>query len=69
MRIGAKLHLRDPSQHRPLDNAGKIELDGAVGAAGLGMPIDFFFRQLAGDQRERAIGIVLSGMGPRQPGP
>ena len=27
------------------------------------MPIDFFFRSLAQDQRERAIGIVLSGTG------
>ena len=30
---------------------------------GLRMPIDFFFRSLAQDQRERAIGIVLSGTG------
>ncbi|MCC6748134.1 MAG: PAS domain-containing protein [Deltaproteobacteria bacterium] len=30
---------------------------------GLRLPIDFFFRQLAADQAERAIGIVLSGMG------
>ena len=27
------------------------------------LPIDFFFRSLAADQRERAIGIVLSGTG------
>jgi two-component system CheB/CheR fusion protein len=27
------------------------------------LPIDFFFRSLAQDQRERAIGIVLSGTG------
>lgn len=30
---------------------------------GLRMPIDFFFRQLADDQRERAICVILSGMG------
>ena len=30
---------------------------------GLRMPIDFFFRQLAADQKEKAIGIILSGMG------
>ena len=30
---------------------------------GLGLPIDFFFRSLAQQQKERAIGIVLSGMG------
>jgi len=27
------------------------------------MPIDFFFRHLADDQQERAIGVILSGMG------
>ena len=30
---------------------------------GLRMPIDFFFRHLAEDQGEKAIGIILSGMG------
>ena len=30
---------------------------------GLRLPIDFFFRSLAQDQRERSIGIVLSGTG------
>ncbi len=30
---------------------------------GLRMPIDFFFRHLASDQREKAIAIILSGMG------
>jgi chemotaxis methyl-accepting protein methylase len=30
---------------------------------GLRLPIDFFFRSLAADQHERAVGIVLSGMG------
>ena len=30
---------------------------------GFRMPIDFFFRQLADDQREKSIGIILSGMG------
>ncbi len=30
---------------------------------GFRMPIDFFFRHLADDQREFAIGIILSGMG------
>ncbi len=30
---------------------------------GFRMPIDFFFKQLADDQRELSIGIILSGMG------
>lgn len=30
---------------------------------GLRMPIDFFFRHLAEDQKERSIGIIFSGMG------
>jgi len=30
---------------------------------GLRLPIDFFFRSLADDQHERAVGIILSGMG------
>ena len=31
--------------------------------SGLNLPIDFFFRSLAADQRARSIGVVLSGMG------
>ena len=30
---------------------------------GLRLPIDFFFRTLADDRRERAVGVILSGMG------
>jgi len=30
---------------------------------GLRLPVDFFLRSLADDQREKAIGIILSGMG------
>jgi two-component system CheB/CheR fusion protein len=30
---------------------------------GLNLPVDFFFRSLAADRQERAIGVVLSGMG------
>jgi two-component system CheB/CheR fusion protein len=34
-----------------------------VAPRGLRLPIDFFFRALADDRREHAIGVVLSGMG------
>ena len=30
------------------------------------LPIDYFFRSLAGDQKQRAIGIILSGTGTRR---
>lgn len=32
-------------------------------ARGLRLPIDFFLRSLAGDQQNRAVGVILSGMG------
>ena len=32
-------------------------------AHGLRLPIDFFFRSLAADQKDRSIGVILSGMG------
>jgi two-component system, chemotaxis family, CheB/CheR fusion protein len=32
-------------------------------ARGLRLPVDFFFRSLAGDMGERSIGLILSGMG------
>jgi two-component system, chemotaxis family, CheB/CheR fusion protein len=34
-----------------------------VAPRGLRLPIDFFFRALADDRREQAIGVILSGMG------
>jgi hypothetical protein len=42
---------------------GKLHLLEPSVPRGLRMPIDFFFRQLAVDRQEKAIGIVLSGMG------
>lgn len=42
---------------------GKLELLNPSEPRGQRLPIDFFFRSLAHDQRERAIGIVLSGTG------
>ena len=42
---------------------GKLQVLEPAAPRGLRMPIDFFFRQLAVDQKEKAIGIILSGMG------
>ena len=42
---------------------GKLHLMEPSAPRGLRLPIDYFFRSLAQDQRERAIGIVLSGTG------
>jgi two-component system CheB/CheR fusion protein len=42
---------------------GELYLSKPLMARGLRLPIDFFFRSLAQDQREHAICIVLSGSG------
>ncbi len=42
---------------------GKLQLLEPIELRGLRLPIDFFFQALAKDQHERAIGVVLSGMG------
>lgn len=42
---------------------GKLQLLAPVSAIGFRRPIDFFFRALAADQHERAICVILSGMG------
>src|SRR4029077_20327225 len=42
---------------------GKLQVAPRTEARGLHLPIDFFFRSLAEDQRTYAVGIVLSGTG------
>ncbi len=42
---------------------GVLHLLTPTAPRGLRLPIDFFFRSLALDQRERAVGVILSGMG------
>ena len=42
---------------------GVLHLLAPVAPRGLRLPIDFFFRSLADDQKGRSIGVILSGMG------
>lgn len=42
---------------------GKLYVIDLIEPQGLRLPIDFFFQILADDQQERAIGVILSGMG------
>jgi two-component system CheB/CheR fusion protein len=42
---------------------GALHLFDPVEARGLRLPVDFFLRSLADDQKEDAVGIILSGMG------
>lgn len=51
-----------PNRYMAIFN-GKLQLLDATEVPGLRTPIDYFFRSLAEDQKERAIGIVLSGTG------
>jgi len=42
---------------------GALHLLAPAAPRGLRLPIDFFFRSLADDQRDSSIGVILSGMG------
>lgn len=42
---------------------GVLHLFAPTAARGLRLPIDFFFRSLAEDRQDKAIGVILSGMG------
>lgn len=42
---------------------GKLHLLEPIAKRGLRLPIDFFLRSLAQDRKEKAIGVILSGMG------
>ncbi len=42
---------------------GVLHLLPPAAARGLRLPIDYFFRALAQDQRARSVGVILSGMG------
>ncbi|MFO7684519.1 MAG: chemotaxis protein CheB [Desulfobacterales bacterium] len=56
------VYIIPPNRDMALLN-GTLQLLEPVTQRGLRLPIDFFFRSLAQDQRERAICIVLSGTG------
>jgi two-component system CheB/CheR fusion protein len=56
------IYLQPPQSHLNLFN-GSLLLDDFSGQRGLNLPIDYFFRSLAEDRKEKAIGIVLSGTG------
>lgn len=56
------VYIIPPNRDMALLN-GALQLLEPVAQRGLRLPIDFFFRSLAQDQRERAICIVLSGTG------
>ena len=42
---------------------GTLHLFDPIEARGLRLPVDYFLRSLADDQREFAVGVILSGMG------
>ena len=52
-----------PPNHDMAFLHGTLQLLQPTEPRGQRLPIDFFFRSLAQDQRERAIGIILSGTG------
>ena len=56
------VYLIPPNKDLSILN-GVLFLLEPVSSRGLRLPINFFFRSLANDQQERAVGVILSGMG------
>ena len=56
------VYLIPPNKYMSILN-GKLQLFEPVERHGLRLPIDFFFRSLADDQKENSVGVILSGMG------
>ena len=56
------IHLPPPQKNLNLFN-GSLLMTPSPAHRGLNLPIDVFFRSLAEDQEENAIGIILSGTG------
>jgi two-component system, chemotaxis family, CheB/CheR fusion protein len=57
-----RVHVIPPNKDLSILD-GVLHLHPPVAPRGLNLPIDGFFRSLANDQQERAIGVILSGMG------
>lgn len=55
-----RIYVARPEGYLAILN-GRLQLMDSGETKGVRLPIDFFFRSLADDQRERAVGIVLSG--------
>src|SRR5262249_28877578 len=56
-----QVYLTTPGRYLAILNRTLHLVDGRPG--GVYLPVDFFFRSLAQDQKERAIGVILSGTG------
>src|SRR5947199_317831 len=54
---------RDRPGHQLLLRDGVLRLGETLNTPGKNRPVDDFFRSLAQEQRERAIAVILSGMG------
>lgn len=56
------IYIIPPNKDMAIYN-GSLRLMTPIAARGFRKPIDYFFRSLAQDQTERAVGIILSGTG------
>jgi two-component system, chemotaxis family, CheB/CheR fusion protein len=54
------IYLNPPEKNVAIFNSS-LHLMEPIKDSGINMPIDFFFRSLSEDQKERAIGIIVSG--------
>jgi two-component system CheB/CheR fusion protein len=54
------IYLNPPDKNVSIFN-GRLQLMAPLKEHAVNMPIDFFFRSLAEDQKEKAIGIIVSG--------
>ncbi len=63
MRLEANCVYTTPADQDIRVKAGHIRLSKPIEAHGHRLPVDHLFRSLGQDQRERAIGIILSGTG------